>query len=66
MLWMTLTNAAPVAVMSTAMDGKSAIRFLCFLRPQFLLGDITTHLIQRCDKLRLASEQAKVQADAPA
>ena len=31
MLWMTLTSAAPVAVMSTAMDGKSAIRFLCFL-----------------------------------
>jgi hypothetical protein len=66
MLWMTLTNAAPVAVISTAMLGRSAIRFLCLLCSQFLLGDELTDAVQRCDELRLALNESEVQADAPA
>jgi hypothetical protein len=66
MLWMTLTSAAPVAVISTAMLGRSAIRFVCLLRSHLLLRDVLTHRIQTRYELRFASDQAKVQANAPA
>ena len=36
---MMLTSAAAHAVTTTAMDGKSAIRFVCPLRSHLLLGD---------------------------
>jgi hypothetical protein len=52
--------------MSTAMDGKSAIRFVCLLRSHLLLRDVLTHPIQTRYELRFASDQAKVQANAPA
>ena len=65
MLWMTLTSAAPVAVMSTAMLGRSAIRFVCLLRSHLLLRDVLTHPVQACDELGLALNESEVQADAP-